>query len=53
MNGSVKQRIRRGIPMDYIIHYDVAAFVITLAITLHFCYKKSIVFSGKTRDVRT
>lgn len=28
--------------MDYIIHYDVAAFVITLAITLHFCYKKSI-----------
>ena len=28
--------------MDYIIHYDVAAFVITLAITLHFCFKKSI-----------
>lgn len=28
--------------MDYIIHYDVAAFVITLAITLHFFYKKSI-----------
>lgn len=28
--------------MNYIIHYDVAAFVITLAITLHFFYKKSI-----------
>lgn len=28
--------------MNYIIHYDVAALVITLAITLHFFYKKSI-----------
>lgn len=28
--------------MDYITHYDAAAFVITLAITLHFRYKKSI-----------
>ncbi|MDE7184640.1 MAG: GGDEF domain-containing phosphodiesterase [Lachnospiraceae bacterium] len=28
--------------MDYIIHYDVASFIITLAITLHFFYKKSI-----------
>ena len=36
MNGSVKQRILRGIPMDYIIHYDVAAFVITL----HFCCRR-------------
>lgn len=28
--------------LDYIIHYDVASFIITLAITLHFFYKKSI-----------
>lgn len=28
--------------MDYIIHYDVAAFVITLAVALHFFYKKNI-----------
>lgn len=28
--------------MDYIVHYDVAAFVITLAVALHFFYKKNI-----------
>ncbi len=28
--------------MDYIIHYDVAAFMITLAIAIHFFYKKNI-----------
>lgn len=28
--------------MDYIIHYDVAALMITLAIAIHFFYKKNI-----------
>lgn len=42
--GTQKDIIDRGgcDTVNYIIHYDVAALVITLAITLHFFYKKSI-----------
>lgn len=42
MNSCSGNGIKRGNVMNYIIHYDVAALIVTLAAAVHFFYKKTV-----------